>query len=118
MRKLEFNPTIIDYSEDGSDMETIATGVKKYVAKPEPQSLKDAIEKLSFEQLYQAFGAKYIQYREPESFPGYFPDPLSDLYNEFLEPKGIDKSKGIGQVYHLICEKIAMDWMNENMKKR
>ena len=115
MKKLEFNPSIIDYNDDGSDMETIAPGVKKYVTKPEPQTLKDAIEKLSFEKLKQAFGAKYIQYREPESFPGYFPDPLSDLYNEFLEPKGIDKYKGIEQVYNLICEKIAMDWMNENM---
>jgi len=85
------------------------------VTKPKPQTLKDAIEKLSFEKLKQAFGAKYIEYREPESFPGYFPDPLSDLYNEFLEPKGIDKYKGIEQVYNLICEKIAMDWMNDNM---
>ena len=111
MEKLEFNPTIIDYSPN-PEKEYIAPGVYKYVDSSEP-SLKDAIENLSFEELKQAFEEK----RSPHRKKGlqYFPTPLTKLFNEYLEPKGISMNEGTNQVYNLICEKIAMDWINENL---
>jgi hypothetical protein len=113
MDKLEFNPHIIDYSCDNSDYEYIAPGVKKYIAKPQ-LSLKDAIEKLSFEELIEIFeeNKDYLsvgEYRTRKT--------LTKLYKEYLEPKGIVEYKGLQEVYHLVCEKIAMDWMNAQNKK-
>jgi hypothetical protein len=110
MRKLEFNPTIIDYSENNTDMENIYPGVKKYVATSK-LSLKDAIEKLSIEELKQAFEEKRSPYRKIGL--EYFPTPLTKLYQEFLEPTEDGKNKGVEHVYNLVCEKVAMEWMNE-----
>ena len=113
MKKLEFNPRIIDYSCDNSDYEYIAPGVKVFRVKSQ-LTLKDAIEKLSFEELIEVFEENrdflYVgDYRTRRI--------LTKLYKEYLEPKGIAEFKGFQEIYNLVCEKIAIDWINEKSRK-
>lgn len=114
MKKFEFNPMIIDYSCDNDDYEYIAPGVKKYVSKSKP-SLKDKIEKLSFDELVNIFN-EYKEFKLVSKYRMRY--ILTDLYKEYLEPKGIVEYKGLQEVYSLVCEKIAMNWMNEQFDKK
>jgi adenylate cyclase len=111
MSEFKFNPTIIDYSYSDKDTETIANGVKLFIAKAKPETLKDAIEKLNMDQLVQVFN----EMEEYHQTPNYRTRlTLTDLYLKFLEPKDVSEKEGVNQVYQLVCEKLAMDWMNEN----
>ena len=114
MCKFKFNPQIIDYTYPDKDMKTIANGVKLYVAKPKPETLKDAIEKLNLNQLIEVFE----EMKEYYIIPNYRDRlTLTDLYRRFLEPKEISEKDGIKQVYKLVCEKLAINWLNENIKR-
>ena len=111
MKKLEFNPMIIDYSPPKpSDYEYIGPGVKKYIARP---SLKDVIEKLNFDELLDVF--QEMEKYNKGNKGGIVEMTINRLYNEHLDTKGINLHDGFNKVYHLICEKIAMDWMNEKI---